>query len=162
MAHHCKGHSSCYHSDHNKTVFYQCKSIICHSTSHVAGASIKDYGAVTYLHVNKHTAFVIAKTRVAPVKELTLLKLELMAALIAASISNFITTSLSLQGISTYLWADSQIVFYRIQSNKKPPTFVAHRINEIHQLTSTAAWRYCPTESNPADLLTRNIQLTAP
>ena len=122
-----------------------------------ADASIKAYGAVAYLQVNEQMAFVIAKTRVAPVKELTLPKLELMAALIAARVSNFIATSLSLQGISTYLWADSQIVLYWIHSNKKLPTFVAHRINEIRQLTSTAAWRYCPTESNPADLLTRGI-----
>ena len=35
MAYYCKGHLSCYHSDHTKTVFYQCKSIICHSTSRV-------------------------------------------------------------------------------------------------------------------------------
>ena len=122
-----------------------------------ADASIKAYGVVAYLQVNEYTAFVIAKTRVAPVKELTLPKLELMAALIAARVSNFITTSLSLQGISTHLWADNQIVLYWIHSNKKLPTFVAHRINEIHQLTSTATWRYCPTESNPADLLTRGI-----
>ena len=65
-----------------------------------ADTSIKAYGAVAYLQVNNHTAFVIAKTKVAPVKELTL---ELMAALIAARVSNFIITSLSLQGISTHL-----------------------------------------------------------
>ena len=60
-----------------------------------ADASIKAYGAVVYLRVNNHTAFVIAKTRVAAVKELTLPKLELMATVIAAMVSNFITTSLS-------------------------------------------------------------------
>ena len=59
-----------------------------------ADASIKAYGAVAYLQVNNHTAFVIAKTKVAPVKELTLPQLELMAALIAARVSNFIITSL--------------------------------------------------------------------
>ena len=60
-----------------------------------ADASIKAYGAVVYLRVNNHTAFVIAKTRVAAVKELTLPKLELMATVIAAMVSKFITTSLS-------------------------------------------------------------------
>ena len=49
-------------------------------------ASIKAYGVVAYLQVNEQMAFVIAKTRVAPVKELTLPKLELMAALIAARV----------------------------------------------------------------------------
>ena len=68
-----------------------------------ADTSIKAYGAVPYLQVNNHTAFVIAKTKVAPVKQLTLPQLELMAALIAARVNNFIITSLSLQGISTHL-----------------------------------------------------------
>ena len=80
-----------------------------------------------------------------------------MAALISARVSNFIIASLSLQGISTHLWADSQIVLYWIQSTRKLSTFVSHRINEINQLTSTAAWRYCPTDSNPADSLTMGI-----
>ena len=39
-----------------------------------ADASIKAYSAVAYLQVNNHTALVIAKTRVAPVKQLTLPK----------------------------------------------------------------------------------------
>ena len=123
----------------------------------LADASIKAYSAVAYLQVNNYTAFVIAKTRVAPVKELILPKLELMAALIAARVSNFIITSLSLQGISTHLWADSQIVLYWIQSTRNLPTFVSHRIDEIHQLTPIAVRRYCPTDSNPADLLTMGI-----
>ena len=98
----------------------------------LADASIKAYSAVAYLQVNNYTAFVIAKTRVAPVKELILPKLELMAALIAARVSNFIITSLSLQGISTHLWAESQIVLYWIQSTRKLPPFLSHCINEIH------------------------------
>ena len=157
MAHHCK----------DIQVATTVTILRCHFTNadlsstaqlHVfADASIKAYGTVAYFQVNKHTAFVMTKTRAAPVKELTLPKLELMAALITARVSNFITTSLSLQGISTHLWADSQIVLYWIQNHKKLPTFAAYHINEIHQLTPTAAWRYCPTESNQTDLITRGI-----
>ena len=51
-------------------------------------AIIKAYSAVIYLHVNKHTDFVTATTRAAPVKELTLPKLESMAALIATRVGN--------------------------------------------------------------------------
>ena len=89
-------------------------------------ASIKAYGTVAYLQDKNHTAFVIAKTRVIPVKELTLPKLELMAALIAARVNNFIFTSLSLQGIATHLRADSQSVLYWIQSTRKLPIFISH------------------------------------
>ena len=99
----------------------------------------------------------MAKTRVASLKEITLPKLELMAALIATRVSKFIVTSLSLQDISIHLWTDSQIALYWIQGSRKLPTFVSHRVNEISQLAPSAIWKYCPTDDNPADLLTRGV-----
>ena len=59
--------------------------------------------------------------------------------------------------LTLQLWTDSQIVLYWLQSNKKLDTFVSHRVTEIHQLTSSAKWNFCPTSDNPADLLTRGI-----
>ena len=55
-----------------------------------------------------------------------------MVALITAMASKFITTSLSLQDVSTHPWIDSQVVLLNnwIQSNKKLPTFVS-RVNVI-------------------------------
>ena len=122
-----------------------------------ADASTKAYGAVAYIRSGSRTAFIMAKTRVAPLKELTLPKLELMAAVVATRVSTFIITSLSLQETPLYLWSDSQIVLYWIQQKKKLTPFVSNRITEIHQLAPTAIWGYCPTEDNPADLLTRGI-----
>ena len=122
-----------------------------------ADASTKAYGAVAYLRSSNHTAFITAKTRVAPLKELILPRLELMAAVITSRISVFVIDSLSLQDKPLYLWSDSQIVLYWIKQKKHLASFVSHRVNEIHQLTPTATWGYCPTEENPADLLTRGI-----
>ena len=34
---------------------------------------------------------------------------------------------------------------------------MSHRITEIHNLSGPDCWRYCPTQDNPADLLTRGI-----
>ena len=97
-----------------------------------ADASIKAYGAVAYLRSGSRTAFIMAKNRVAPLKELTLPRLELMAAVIATKVSVFIITSLSLQQTPLYLWSDSQIVLYWIQQNKKLTPFVSNRVTEIH------------------------------
>lgn len=80
-----------------------------------------------------------------------------MAALTAARLCKFIRDALRSLNITSYLWSDSQIVLYWLQSNKNLNTFVNHRISEIHQLTKAATWNFCPTSDNPADLLTRGI-----
>ena len=50
-------------------------------------ANTKAYGAVAYLSNEDQTSFVMAKGRVAPMKQITLPKLELMAAVIAAKLA---------------------------------------------------------------------------
>ena len=84
-------------------------------------ASTKAYGAVAFLCRKQETSFVMAKSRVAPLKALTLPKLELMAEVVATRLSNFIIHSLTLQQPSIYLWTDSQIVLHWIQSTKSLP-----------------------------------------
>ena len=39
--------------------------------------------------------------------------------------------------------------------------FVRHRVQLIRDITSQSTWRYCPTASNPADLITRGIDVKA-
>ena len=89
-------------------------------------ASIKAYGAIVYLSSRSQTAFVMAKSHVAPLKTQTLPWLELMAALVAARLTKFVMDSLKLTQISVYVWVDSQIALYWIHSQKKLPQFVAH------------------------------------
>ena len=120
-------------------------------------ASTKAYGAIAFICNGTSTRFVMAKTRVAPLKQLTLPKLELMAALIGARLSSFIMNTIKLSPSVVHLWTDSQIVLYWLQSEKRLNQFVSHRVTEILQLTTSAAWRYCPTADNPADLLTRGV-----
>ena len=60
------------------------------------------------------------------------------------------------------LWSDSQIVL-SWKSSPKPlrQRFVRHRVQLIRDITSQSTWRYCPTASNPADLITRGIDAKA-
>ena len=122
-----------------------------------ADASLTAYGAVAFICRGNSTSFVMAKSRVAPLKPLTLPKLELMGALTAVRLCNFILQALHPLSLSTCFWSDSQIVLHWIQGEKRTNTFVANRISEIHHLSEPHAWRYCPTQDNPADLLTRGI-----
>ena len=122
-------------------------------------ASKKGYGAVAYLCSNGQASFVMSKTHVAPIKEVTLPKLELMAAVIGTRLLKFMIDTMLLihTEIPIHMWSDSQIALYWIYSSKRLPQFVSHRVAEIKQSTPAALWKYCPTSDNPADLLTRGL-----
>ena len=126
-----------------------------------ADASMKAYGAVVYICEGNIASFVIAKTRVAPIKQLTLPQLELMAALVATRLGKLVVDSLSNHyNFSVHLWSDSQVVLHWIHSEKKLKQFVTHRVEEISQTFPISLWRCCPTGDNPADLLTRGTTST--
>ena len=121
-------------------------------------ASLKAYGAVVFICTSTSSSFVMAKVRVAPLKKLTLPRLELMAALVSARLCRFVISSLShLQFQQIFMWSDSQIALHWIFSDKKLPIFVSNRVQKVRKLFSDATWQYCPTQSNPADLVTRGI-----
>ena len=127
-----------------------------HTFLHVfADASLKAYGAVAYIQQDQGSPpLVMSKSRAAPLKQLTLPRLELKAAVVAAKLSSFVKTSLNLD-CAVQLWSDSQIVLHWIASHKQLQPFVNHRVEEIHAISS--CWKYCPSADNPADLLTRGI-----
>jgi len=52
-----------------------------------ANASLQAYGAVAFICNNNQVSFVMGKSRLTPLKQLSLPKLELMVALIAARLS---------------------------------------------------------------------------
>ena len=103
-----------------------------------ADASLKAYGAVAYIQQdNGSPSFVMSKSRAAPLKQLTLPRLKLKAAVLAAKLSSFVKTSLSLD-CTVQLWSDSQIVLHWIASHKPLQPFVNRRVVEILPAGSTA------------------------
>jgi hypothetical protein len=120
-------------------------------------ASMKAYGAVAYIQNQDEVSLMMSKARVAPIKTLTVPQLELTAAVIASRLANHIISSLQNEAntIQLHMWSDSQIVLHWIRSNKILPKFVSNRVKQIIELTKPDQWNYCPTDHNPADILSR-------
>ena len=108
-----------------------------------------------------HITLMYSKTRVAPLKAVSLPRLELLAAVLAAKSASYVISSLHVEGIKLYMWTDSQVTLHWIKgSSRQYKTFVANRIQLIHQLTDNPnVWGWCPGEDNPADIPSRGCPL---
>lgn len=128
-------------------------------------ASEKAYGSVAYLHVTDaegcpHVSFVMARSRVAPRKQLSMPRLELSAALAGAQLATLLRSELTLTLRHTVMWSDSTTVLSWIRSDSAQyKVFVGTRIAEIQEHTDASDWRYVPSDQNPADDITRGKSL---
>ena len=101
-----------------------------HTYLHVfADASLKANGAVAHIQQDQGLpSFIMSKSRAAPLKQLTLPRLELKAAVLAAKLSSAVKTSLSLD-CTVQLWSDNQIVLHWIASHKPLQAFITNRVD---------------------------------
>ena len=132
-----------------------------------ADASQRGYGAVSYLRfVNElgdiHVVFVIGKACVAPLKVVTIPRLGLSAAVVAARLKKMIRSEIDLSIDTTLLWTDSITVLgYIANKNKRFKTFVANRLAVIHETTEPTQLRYVNICLNPADDASRGLSANA-
>lgn len=140
--------------------FEQLREVQLH---HFSDASQTGYGAVSYLRLidskdNIHCSFVIGKSRVAPMKTVTIPRLELSAAVVATKLNSIISQALDYHIDSTTYWTDSTSVLqYLRNQSRRFQTFVANRVSAIQESSQTSQWRYVNTAINPADIASRGI-----
>lgn len=126
-------------------------------------ASSKAYGCCVFVvgpndRGRIECRLLIAKSRVAPLRGLSIPRLELCAAVLGSELVHNLLATTNFSSPVTF-WSDSTVVLQWIQS---PPNvwkvFVSNRIAEIQRLTRTCRWRYVPSSLNPADRISRGIQ----
>lgn len=124
-------------------------------------ASERAYAAVIYVRVqtaeNEWTLRMItSKTRVAPVKTISLPRLELCGAVLLAKLIVSIRTSFNASSI--YTWSDSEIVLAWLQGHpNRWKTFIGNRVSEIHNSIDAAVWNHVRSNDNPADCASRGL-----
>lgn len=129
-----------------------------------ADASERAYAACAYTrtidqHGNITIRLIQAKTRVAPVKAITIPRLELCGSLLATTLFGIIQPTFS-DVQDCYFWTDSTTVLRWLgKSPAQLKTFTANRVAEIQEKTTLPnhKWRWLPGQDNPADLASRGI-----
>ena len=105
-------------------------------------------------------AFVIGKCRVAPMRHLSIPRLELHAAFMAVRLKEQIVKEHEMRINSCSFWSDSTTVLQWIHSfHRKQKLFVANRVAEILKTTDVPKWKHVSVINNPADIGTRAINI---
>ena len=124
---------------------------------HFSDATEIGYGTVTYLRKestdgNVKCAFVMSKSRTAPLQYVSIPRLELQAATIAVRVHHLIMKEINLNITDTFFWTDYKITLQYINNeSRRFKTYVANRVAEIRDSSQMQMWRHCPGELNSAD-----------
>ncbi|GFQ97087.1 uncharacterized protein TNCT_650501 [Trichonephila clavata] len=127
-----------------------------------ADASSLAYAAAIYCR-QKHNGEIkvqqlVSKTKVAPVKQVSIPRLELCGAHLLSKLFKSVFCTLKHYTFDVFAWTDSKIVFSWLSSHpRKWKTFVANRTSEIIEVLPTKHWRHVPSKENPADIASRGI-----
>ena len=132
-----------------------------------ADASQEAFGACAYIrHKTKENTcevtFVSTKSRVAPLKQLTIPRLELQAAVLASRLAKSILDESRIQLGSVKFLTDNIITLAWIQSASRSfKPFVSSRVGEIQSKSDPSQWKHILSDENVADDLSRGLQCAA-
>ena len=138
-------------------------NVVDASLHHFSDASEVGYGQSTYLRqVNDKEivscSLVIGKSRVSPLKVVSIPRLELTAATLSIKVGCMMKDELNIKDLEEVFWTDSQVVLAYIKNeSKRFKIFVANRIELIKEHSRTDQWNYVNTKENPADDASRGL-----
>lgn len=126
-------------------------------------ASTIGYSAVVYFRIvqadgSVNVFFVCAKSKVAPLKHITIPRLELCAALLLSELVEFVIQTYSniLRIERVFAWSDSTVALTWIKSSPHQwKTFISNRVTQIQEKISPQNWYHVSGSQNPADCASR-------
>ncbi|XP_044592073.1 uncharacterized protein LOC123270195 [Cotesia glomerata] len=126
-------------------------------------ASQNAMAAAVYLRVtdadgNTKVSLLCSKTQVAPLKTMTIPRLELSAAWLLTQLILHVKEVQSLENVRINLWTDSAVTLAWIKSPAiRWKTFVRNRVGKIQETLRDVSWKFIPGKQNPADCASRGI-----
>ncbi|CAB0030723.1 unnamed protein product, partial [Trichogramma brassicae] len=128
-------------------------------------ASKLAYAAVLYVRIvhggGARVTLLASKTKVAPLKSLSIPRLELCAALLLVKLTTSFLATADFNQAPVHLWSDSKTALHWIHGlPSRWPVFVANRCSEIVTLLPQASWHYVNTKHNPANVASRGCPVS--
>ena len=124
-------------------------------------ASSIAYGAAIYIRYPVSGGFeahlVRSKSRVTPIKKVSIPKLELSAAIVGYKLQKELSEIDIFKGLEVYFWTDSMAVLHWIKGTRQWPVYVENRVKLIREDGLCNNYYYVETTQNPADLLSRGL-----
>lgn len=121
-----------------------------------ADASELGFGSVAYFRRQftntVEVSIVMAKSRVSPLKVITIPRLELCAAVMATRLATLIQTEIRSPLNEAFFWSDSTTVLSWIKAKTfRFHVYVGNRLEEILDASKPEQWHYVRSADNPAD-----------
>ena len=114
------------------------------------------YGQCSYLRLidefgTIHCSLLIGKSRVSPIKYVSIPRLELTAATLSIKMSKLIKKELDIKDYEETYWTDSKVILGYINNEvKRFKIFVANRVLTIKESSNVEQWKYISSKDNPA------------
>ena len=126
-------------------------------------ASENAYAGVVYLRMvdssgDVHTSLVMSKTKVSPIKRLSIPRLELCGAQVLAQLIQHAKEVFQLPLSDIFAWTDSTIVPAWLAGNpRRFKTYVGNRVSAIVDQIPPDRWNHVAGTENPADCASRGL-----
>lgn len=129
-------------------------------------ASEKAYASVVYCRIINFdgtitTKLLAARTRVAPVKSVSLPRLELCGAVLLSKLLKHVAKAMRIPANQVYAWTDSSIVLsWLCGEPSRWKQFVANRVVEILDNIHHKQWHHVVSDQNSADIASRGALIS--